>query len=724
MRKYMWMLFIVLLLTGCGAWNGVDGDETMSAVYVTEKEIIPSDGSWGKAQYIGDTLYYVADNRKGYSQNLYEKCGEKETMQRLTLGYVSTNTVAVDTIGNIYYFDYSKNNSFAARHWILCKRNVEDQVLFEKISAEPDLNSGWGVDAAASADGYCVMFSTGNLLIWDSQLQLTGKVDVPWYEEDMYTYYGDIGLVNGANGIYLIHKDNRTLYLERVNIVEGILEEAKMVTLPEAKAIAENGNCANRLYSAYEDGIYIMDYESLYLYNDSTQELTEVFRWSEPGVAVTKDYVMAIGKDASGRMQFAGYDFSKEEASVVTVQETTEKNDERETITIGYVGQSFGVAVGEYVEEFNRTQNEVLAVRKAYEDIETLQQDIAVGKGPDVLDLTGLDIQEYVEKGLLEGLGGYLKKSDKLNAEDILPSLLAQMTLDGEVRLLAAGFRIKVMILDNEAAQDVDLTPEEFLALGMGQEGYLCEYDAESLFEILFSGEMDSYVNWKEKSCSFDDGRFAELLKMVKNVKLPDAETKEALKLNLTTAMRMNNYKAAFRSVNTLFDYDSMQDAMGDIAVIVGMPDRQGEASYKISFSNGVLGINSASKKKEAAWKYVEFHIAEYAHDTNQYNGCFSVMKDKFEEQLHPKKPDRTTYIATNIYTGNREEVTWNFRDEDKEAVQNLMETAVWNGRTLGLDGIVGGIVKEETSAFFKGSVTAKEAAENIQSRVTAYMNE
>ena len=187
------------------------------------------------------------------------------------------------------------------------------------------------------------------------------------------------------------------------------------------------------------------------------------------------------------------------------------------------------------------------------------------------------------------------------------------MSVDDKVYFLAPSFMIWTMIVANEEAAADGMTSTEFLTMETGK-GYLCDTPMEDLFEILLVGDIDTYVDWQKRMCSFDDGRFAAFLEALKAANLPEKYIHESLHKE----MEEGNYQAFFRGIPSLYDSQEVHQAMSDIALITGLPDSEGNLEYKLSFANGMLGINSASAKKDIAWEYLEYHLHLICSTQNQ----------------------------------------------------------------------------------------------------------
>ncbi len=723
MRKGLLAACVIsLVLTGCGT-AGKEITQTKETLkketvnmYISEKEIIHSSQEgmwWAHAQAMEDTVYYTVHKTKNGDAGLYKKVADEAPVKVLDMKNSITGEFAVDPDGNIYVIPYENGIYY------LKKYNANGEELFCKkaegagryLREKGKLIGGIPV---ASEEGFCILSTRGVCLIWDAQGKAVAQVEMDWYKPDMQSAGGDFGIVKGSEAIYVYHREENSVFLQAVDFGTGTLKETEEIKLPETSR--PGWSYGNDMYSGYEDGIYIADYEALYLYNDKTGQLAELFQWIQPGINLTQSDLMAIGKDENNKRLFYEYNFQTEESAKITVGE---EQTTRYLLTLGYVDDGFRIMGGEYVTEFNRTQDDILITYKEYADLESLQQDLAEGTGPDLLELSGIDIVEYAEKGFLEGLDSYLKSGDGLNKKNILPSMLEAMSVNDEVYFLAPSFMIWTMMLGKEEAAKGGLTTTEFLTLETGDGNYLCDWSEDTLFNILLGRDIGEYIDWQKRVCRFDDGRFAAFLENVKAANLPEDTTTDYL----YKEMEQGKYLAAFRGVNTLQSVKELYKSMGDITMITGWPDSEGNLEYDLSFSYGMLGINSASSKKDIAWEYLEYHLQAYAENCQQYSDSLSVLTDTFEEQLYQKASSKYSYITTNPYTGAKGPIRFYYTEEDRDLVRNMVENVKMSVMVRDM-GTVGSIICEEVEAFFSDESSAKEVAAAIQERVSAYMKE
>ena len=114
------------------------------------------------------------------------------------------------------------------------------------------------------------------------------------------------------------------------------------------------------------------------------------------------------------------------------------------------------------------------------------------------------------------------------------------------------------------------------------------------------------------------------------------------------------------------------------------------------------LGLNSASTKKEAAWRFLEVLLSK---DFQEKIEIIPARQDVFEIFI-----DKEFYNKTVL------------SEEGKELLRYLVEHAHWEAGAY-TDKIID-IIHEEVAPVWAGDRTAEQAADIIQNRVSVYMSE
>ncbi len=749
-------ILTAIFLMACGAPEKGSTDQPTEEssseeqnVLILEKEAVSEEGSgrWLNAWYIEDSLYFVNnifDEESDEKQvQLSVKKGVEPAKRIFSSSAVLSSSVTVDEQGNVYYITKAEEDEqylvkLDAQGEEMCR-----QPLSEGVSKL--LKEEMCIQMAATEEGCCAMTAFGATVIWDGQLCEKGQVTPSWRSSVMeYDAEQDYGLVMGAEGAYAYYRLGDELVLQLINMTDVKLEKEERLQLPETAAgavlsmDATSSSAASaastKLFDGYERGIYISKQDVLCCYQDRTKELSARMEWEKSTVKVDMNSVEAIREGSDGSFLFAAYDMNSRKGTVIRAEETVIEN--RETVILGYLRKS---RMGEqYINSFNAEHGDIQIVGKQYEDLTSLHLDLLQGEGPDLIDLAGFDIEEYVEKGILENLDPYFAASDKISADDLLPSLRETMTRDGGIRYVFPNFKMNVLIMNADTAENAPMTTEEFLSLRQeGEYNYLTNTTPGTLMLYLLPLNMDQYVDWGEKSCHFADEQFISFLKLLKDADLRKVDDPSPELPLVNDEMILDGQVLAIysMSISSLREYRAVEDAFGNRAKVVSLPTWNGEEVYPIYAMGDMYAINSASEKKAQAWEFLEYYLLEYGRRANGQMISFSVLWDCFESQLYPQLPEgsdgswyRNPYMYNPMVDSEADkakatfEEKYDYTEEERDAVRHMVEhaKAMENGR----DGVIGNIVMEEALMYLEGDKTAEEVAEIIQSRVSIYMAE
>lgn len=260
-----------------------------------------------------------------------------------------------------------------------------------------------------------------------------------------------------------------------------------------------------------------------------------------------------------------------------------------------------------------------------------------------------------------------------------------------------------------------------------GRDGWLCNQGdtltADTLLDIVLRADIEQYINWEEKTCSFDSEEFKELLEAVKNVKVPESEDYGNLGLSEYTVaecLTEGKYYGSFENIFSVYDYYAVEEAFGGIADVIGYPNQKGEDIWYFN-PTVTLGINSASGQKEGAWRFIEYVLLD-RESSNSFTELFSTVVPVLEEQLHRKADPNMLYQFSNRYTGESEQKATELTEEQCDKLLEKMNQAQWKSLLEYID--FQRIIEEEAAYYFHGDKTVEEVTKVIQSRIELMMNE
>ena len=159
-------------------------------------------------------------------------------------------------------------------------------------------------------------------------------------------------------------------------------------------------------------------------------------------------------------------------------------------------------------------------------------------------------------------------------------------------------------------------------------------------------------------------------------------------------------------------DYLAWKETYSAHVSLQGYPS-QGEKGQFVIIAD-MLGINSASSKKESAWKFLEYALDKPSQTWNYKTQIisFPVRKDSFEEYLANSYPQDPS-VSMIIYHA-------------EEADFKTMREIVENAQIVPLNSSdpVTNIVIEEIQSYFAGDKELEEVTDIIQNRCQLYLDE
>ena len=486
---------------------------------------------------------------------------------------------------------------------------------------------------------------------------------------------------------------------------------------------------SDALMNGIEYDFYYKDDAGIYGYDIASKKSTKVMDYVASNISsdnsysitpIAKDTMMGTTWDESGSKVVI---YKKVDPSTIT---------DKETITVGamYVDDNVKKAAIDFNKKSNKYQIEFKDYSNEEDPQTKMNADIIAGNVPDILCLSGLSVNQYVEKGILEDLTSYYEKDSDVSVDDMIPSVAKAMQIDGKYYYIAPGFYVNTLV---GAAKTVGTEPgwtmddlKKLLDEHKDARPFYSENKNDNLYSFITMNISD-YVDWSTGECTFDGQDFKDILEICNRGTNEETDYSED---SPSEPSLVKEGKVLLTNGGSL-DMESVElyEAMfnGDITFI-GYPNKDKDGSY-FSFDKQ-LGIYSKSKNKDAAWEFLKtFLTKEYQGDRNNLYSN-PTRQDAFDMLVKSK-------TATKKYTdelGNEVEPLesgWGWDDlnvdigplTDKQAqmyidlVNNTDKTGEYNDE-------IGNIITEEAKAYFSGQKSLDETADIIQNRVKTYVNE
>ena len=204
------------------------------------------------------------------------------------------------------------------------------------------------------------------------------------------------------------------------------------------------------------------DSEGIYEYDMAAQTSRRLFFWLDSDI--NSAYVKNIGVADDGRIVVVMSEIGTHITSLALMTKMPgDQVVQEEIIVVGTISAS--MELREAVVNFNRTSNRYRVTLKEYTDgsvdransawsdaVVNMTNDIVSGNCPDVIDLSGLNVEQMAVKGVFEDMFTWLDRSDVLSQDNLVESVVEGWTYGGRLVGVPRIFSLQIVM---GRAQDV-----------------------------------------------------------------------------------------------------------------------------------------------------------------------------------------------------------------------------------------------------------------------------
>ena len=744
--------------------NGAVEELAPEYTYVAKFSAIPENMMQGNFALSGKYLYGIESNYDHkYSRVLKSTMSDEGISDAKTVmdweQAINVSGLAVDANENIwmifneypeepedaspeemdkFYENYEENSkNFLRKYDAKGKLIFETDLAEQKSTMEYFYPQSFCVDDQGRSYIYC--YHAG-ILLFDENGAYAGKIDFnqdsAWMnamgtakDGKVYVAYQEYGPM--SSGSYLAALDFEGKKLGKVY---------------------KNFPCANGnswLCRGMEADLICGDQYGLYEYSLEKEEAKKILTWLD--IDVAGDSISAIHQNEDG-LHVITYNYSDGSADFVALNKVkSDEVEKRIEIIVGCLYED-GDLTSKII-KFNKSNSKYRIKLKTYMDpndwndnsytdaITNFNNDVISENGPDVIDLSNLDVANLAAKGLLEDLGPYLDKSSKLSRSDFFDRILKAGTYNGVLAYVPTSFTLetlagKTSIVGSKAGWTI---ADMIKLKEANPKAELLEYaDKDTVLSMMLILNKGYFIDSVKGECHFDSNEFKDLLKFANSFpKEYDYENQSLtpIKLKNGSLILVNASIYEFQEVQSIDAYFD-----GEAYTYIGYPTYNGGNGCILS-TRGRYGISVKSQNKEAAWAFLEDILLS---DDERYGFGFSSIKSKYEEQKSQALEVRYVYDENGeimkdengnpyyengggyVMTGdNGEEWTYQYRPVTKEEV-DLVERLLEGASVIdtSVDEELMKIITEETQSYFAGSKSVDEVAGIIQNRVNLYLKE
>lgn len=478
------------------------------------------------------------------------------------------------------------------------------------------------------------------------------------------------------------------------------------------------------LVQGSSDGLFMQNSNDVLSIDMNTGELTSVFNWVYCGL--DGGSLLAALSDGSFLAQ-RGSAYMGEELSIELVSPI----EVNEPPIVLRLASDNGAQFQSSLSDFNREHNDIKIELLDYSVYRTgtsmdgvsgedfsgtvrLIADLASGMSIDIVDLSSVSVQKYVQGEKLVDLYPYIDADPELSRNDFFENILAAIEIDGGLYEISPRISILTMLANPEiVGTELGWTIDEMrqcVADGADRPGGPFPYVNTSLhlLDTFLVFYMEEFIDWETGTLSFNSDEFNLALELSELYPLEHDYTKLSEDDDV-----LRGYLASFNIISTPYEPLGTWEQN---TVIKGVPVSQdiGHAATGISS----IGLLSASTHKDEAWEFMRCFLLPDGPELGYGNYGFSINKTRFETDLENKfgkiySPEEMELYGY-VYMGGEES---GLGDWARELVLSVR-------RMTRKDESIQSIVAEEATAYLAGDKTAAEIIRIIESRIRIYVAE
>ncbi len=363
--------------------------------------------------------------------------------------------------------------------------------------------------------------------------------------------------------------------------------------------------------------------------------------------------------------------------------------------------------------------------------LKTLTTEIMAGKGPDLLVLDGMPIQNYMEKGILKDISAVLADGEGTYFENIIKAYQGD---GGQAYAVPARFLIPMA-----QGSSANYTPGEDFDAFTSKQGVLSGMVPEATVEKFW---YSCGAAWQKEDGTLDAGKITDWLAKLKNA----YGEYDRLQEESSTTYVISNGGGGFTQLQELsLSWGDFDLAFGRYRVNVGLSGwidygqlsavneklEQGDYGLmpgqagNVFVPSMVLGISSKAAQPETAEEFVKYLLSPEAQKAAQFGGL-PVERDSFLSVIDGHEYEgKENWVSGGSAGSNADErLSYRMEPTPKEEIEKM--TAMAESLTVPalLDDVIKDAVIEQGTKVLKGEAAPEEAADAIMQKVNIYLAE
>jgi ABC-type glycerol-3-phosphate transport system substrate-binding protein len=598
------------------------------------------------------------------------------------------------------------------------RKNLVNETYDSTVKSIEDMTIKIEVDSKGNI--YALKFN-GSVEVYDNNLQLKKIIDS--------FQYNDLE-VDEKDNLLVLHKSTQSKILEKIDTSDYKTiwrREYKSTDAPEA--IYYNKS-SQTLYGVNSNWIVKYDLEGKMIRRLlNTAELSTIELITDFLVDDNEEiYLIAQNQQKYNIIKYTKID-TEEKVNNTTGEDKTE--------IVIELNKDWLKLFMDAEKKFEKKYSDINVIVKTNPDLnsrqyrEKLNTELMAGKGPDILYLNSYDyLRAYMDKGMLVNLDEMIKIDKDFNINDYNKRIIDMARYKDKLYVVPMNFyRFYIFVLneklldekgvkldDNMTWRNLYNLSEKLSKNSKDKIYVLPRIQDEVLFENIIWQDIDYYIDWNNKKSRFNSKEFISTLELLKSIKEnsimhPELSWDYIINEYDDTDIDLSNIAIYLGQTNAYHYINSFGSYFNKNFKAVSAP--KGEYTGSRQFQSNFLAINSNSKHKNEAWKFIKFILSEEVQITDE--GHFHINNNANKKQI----AEVYEFQENNKETMEKNKLYY-VKDEDIKELNRI----IGNLNKLMIGDAFYDVVFEEVMSYLKGEKTAEETARILQNKAEIYLLE
>jgi len=359
--------------------------------------------------------------------------------------------------------------------------------------------------------------------------------------------------------------------------------------------------------------------------------------------------------------------------------------------------------------------------------VKTTNTAMLSGKGPDLIEMDQLPIENYVKKHLLANMSEIIEKDPTFNKEQYFNNILDNVKIDGGIygmpmKFFMYGLMGDETLIENSKVRFNDKTwnwsqytdvIRQLMKFGEKNGKYGVFSSPDALLNEMVKDQYPTFVDEVNGKANFDSEPFTTLLKQVKSLSDERMITQE----QVHPLFRTVSINSPTDYITTLKESEFYPKDYVFKSKLYAKPNANDQQAGGYFRPYTTIGINEKSSVKEEAWDFLKFMLS----DEIQASGTgFPLNKTLYEKQKQQLLEEGKVTVSQEM--GGMSGKVFEVMAKDIQGLDQFLSGALHP--VAFKPSKVEEIISTESKAYFSGQKSAEEIAKLIQNRVTTFLNE